>query len=527
MYKALIVDDEIIVRNAIKTIIPWDKCGLELVGTASNGKAAIEKINSLHPDIIITDIKMPVMDGIEMIHYLMETNYDGEILVLSNYDDFELVREALKNGVHDYVLKLTVKSEDFENILFDMINKLNNKNKKVTVDHFKNFEQRRIDLLRSLYITPENNTEILTELSRLSPNSQGVNYVQFAFFITPLVTNDGQSNDRLKSLLDDICLEICSGSDWFSIIEVFSTTLMVVVSYKNTIKEELPEVLAKRVYNLLFMYYNLEVCIIFTNKTKKYNELASEIAICKGLLTLFFYQYNQGFFLSSREKLVKENAELKEMVDVMLKLSWDKVRLEADTFLLEWFRELINKAKKAYVDPVYLKRMIRRVVWDLEKKMIVNENHLSDNYLNDLINEDTLLTCEEEKELLDLLTGFNERINVSKTEFNHIKRKEVLSVIKYIDRNLTNKITLSDISKHVNLSETYLSKVFKSEMGKSIITYVNERKMKKAYELLSKGELLVKEAALEVGIDDPFYFNRLFKREFGLSPKKIFEKSIR
>jgi YesN/AraC family two-component response regulator len=85
-------------------------------------------VREQHPDIVITDIKMPEMDGIELIKHLVASGFDGEILVLSNFNDFELVREALKCGAHDYMLKLTLKSENFMQTLNEIASKLDEKN---------------------------------------------------------------------------------------------------------------------------------------------------------------------------------------------------------------------------------------------------------------------------------------------------------------------------------------------------------------------------------------------------------------
>ncbi|MFW5435042.1 response regulator [Paenibacillus apiarius] len=105
MYKVLIVDDESIVRIAMKTMIPWKANHFQLVGTAENGRAAME------PDIVITDLKMPEMDGLELIQNIKKA-HRCRIVVLSNYGEYEMVREAMKLGAEDYLLKVTLQSDD-------------------------------------------------------------------------------------------------------------------------------------------------------------------------------------------------------------------------------------------------------------------------------------------------------------------------------------------------------------------------------------------------------------------------------
>ena len=94
MYSILIIDDEPIVKIALRSILPWEEHGFFICGTASNGLEAVPLIEKHHPDIIITDLKMPEMDGLELIRFLKEKEYPGEILVLSNYEDFDSVRRC-------------------------------------------------------------------------------------------------------------------------------------------------------------------------------------------------------------------------------------------------------------------------------------------------------------------------------------------------------------------------------------------------------------------------------------------------
>ena len=102
MIKILIADDEALVRAGIKSLISWEKYGYEIIEEAQNGEEAYQKIVSLHPDILITDIKMPKMDGITLLRTLKENNISIASIILSCYDEFDLVREAMRYGAKDY-----------------------------------------------------------------------------------------------------------------------------------------------------------------------------------------------------------------------------------------------------------------------------------------------------------------------------------------------------------------------------------------------------------------------------------------
>ncbi|MFQ9705197.1 MAG: response regulator [Enterocloster clostridioformis] len=108
MIKILIADDEPLVRAGIKAVIPWNDHGFDVIGEVSDGNEAYEKILALKPDILITDIKMPGMDGITLLKKLKQEKVSIQSVVLSCFDEFELVREAMKYGARDYILKLSI-----------------------------------------------------------------------------------------------------------------------------------------------------------------------------------------------------------------------------------------------------------------------------------------------------------------------------------------------------------------------------------------------------------------------------------
>ena len=123
MFKALIVDDEPLIREGLKHIIDWEEHGIELVGEASNGEEALEAINKYAPCILLTDIKMPVMDGLQLIRSIREKHISVKVVVISGFDDFQLVKEALRYGVENYILK-PVSKDELSSTLLSTIEKI-------------------------------------------------------------------------------------------------------------------------------------------------------------------------------------------------------------------------------------------------------------------------------------------------------------------------------------------------------------------------------------------------------------------
>ena len=132
MVKVLIAEDESLVRAGIKSLVHWEEHGYEIVEEAQNGEEAYEKIIHLKPDILITDIKMPKMDGIMLLKKLKENNISIASIILSCYDEFDLVREAMKYGARDYLLKLSISAENLLSVLNEIKNDIKNFNAETT-----------------------------------------------------------------------------------------------------------------------------------------------------------------------------------------------------------------------------------------------------------------------------------------------------------------------------------------------------------------------------------------------------------
>lgn len=132
--KLLIVEDEVLVRCGLKSVIDWDKLGMTIVGDAANGKQALEIYERERPDIILTDIKMPVMDGLEMISRIREKDQKTKIVILTCYEEFRYLQDAMRMGVSDYILKLTMKPSEIESLMEKLKRELDEKEQNQQID---------------------------------------------------------------------------------------------------------------------------------------------------------------------------------------------------------------------------------------------------------------------------------------------------------------------------------------------------------------------------------------------------------
>lgn len=389
MYNILIVDDEPIVKIALRSILPWEEYGFFICGTAGNGLEALSLVEKQHPDVIITDLKMPGMDGLELIRTLKEKNYPGEILVLSNYEDFDSVRSALLLGAADYLLKIKIQADTLLACLNKTTEKLQKKaGEKSPVPEEIISENRNRLLLsffqRDSYLASFIRENRETELGFME-KSCAICYVTFEKFLS----NDAFSISA--NLLRDMILDAVQGVLQPYILVLNDYSALVVFSQKElTVSQIKVEQLVKKLYNRFTMYQSFAPDMPYQENLKNYEE-----------------------------------------------------------------------ARKIY------------------QSFHQNEGH----YKND----------------------------VAKT-------------ITYIEENYMHRLTLASISANVNLSSSYLCRVFKSEVGTSITSYLNNLRIRKAATLIKEQDLSLKEISAMVGIDDQLYFSRLFKKCMGISPSEYGKK---
>ncbi|MCQ6559063.1 response regulator transcription factor [Paenibacillus mendelii] len=523
MYKVLIVDDEMIVRHAVKTLIRWEGSRFEYAGAAASGVSALDMARNVGADIIITDIKMPEMDGLELIKQLMSGGFDGEVLVLSNYNDFDLVREALKCGAHDYLLKLTLKTESFMRVLEEMAAKLDAKQEKRGV-------QPEISANR-----PEAKDDIpamLREMDSAHPaaplrHAAGKNEDLIAaaglrvYSFVVLLTADEQGlrqSGSFQETLDKLADSLFSGSRWTYAIRSDQLRFLLVTAYLANQAFADPDDLARRMISLASMYYNVQISVVYAAAAANMEELAAEMNLSRQAEGLFFYAQPRVGCLSNRLMTIEGDEKFRlaeaKLVDSLRKPSAGSIDIWAESAL-----RLIETAAERNVHPRMLKRAISGGVWSLanteelgvrygwdEKPWLERiEAANGDSALKETIRELAEEVADSARRLPDL----------------PVARGEVRQAQLYLEENYSNRITIADIASHVGLSEPYLCQVFKAETGVSILTSLNEIRMVKAHEMLASGKYLVKQVAIEVGIPDPFYFNRLFKKRYGIAPKNV------
>jgi len=568
MYKILIADDEMIVRHAVKSMIRWEGSRFEYVGSAANGRAALDLARDGGADIVITDIKMPELDGIGLIKQLMADGFGGEVLVLSNYNDFDLVREALKCGAHDYMLKLTLKSESFMQSLEEIAAKLDARrglpegsdSGQSAGGEARAGEERAARIKARLAAMdaaarleggagPRGTGRQLAQAgAKTGPVAGGAAGAgggaehaggpadesaavremwpskgeRVLAFLVRLREEDAARPpvERFEDKLGDLASSLFPGCRWAHAVRTDDGRFVLAAGYPAAQAVPEAEEAARRIHSLCAMYYNVQVGVVYAEPATDDGALLEQMRRSRRAERLFFYAQLSASGLSNRT-LPAEDDEDYRLAEAELR---EPLRRKPQSGSIDLWVEaalrLIETAAERRVRARTLKRSLGGSIlglahaqgfgirrdWDEAPWLARVSAAATDTQLKEAVRE----LAEDAAEPAD-----------ARREAYPAVREEVRLALRYLEERYAERLAIADVAAHVGLSEPYLCHVFKAETGRSLLTHLNEIRMLKAYALLETGRYLVKQAAAEVGIHDPFYFNRLFKKRFGIAPKNV------
>lgn len=531
MYKVLIIDDEIIVRQAVKSLIHWDDSGFAYAGAASNGKNAIEMLNRTGADIVITDIKMPEMDGIELIKRMKAEGFDGETLVLSNYNDFELVREALKQGAYDYLLKLTLKTENFMKVLGEMKDRLDKRRSgqpKRMVEApglISGALQNDARAIRASLAALDREAETLASRGyRGNSREEGMAcFLGEGLRIYPFIVRMPKEQQPVRDLdqsLETLASALFTGSSWAYAVQTAELRYFLAVAYPEGASAIDPRESADRLISLAAMYHGASIHAVYAAPASNRDELVNELHRLRGAEPLLFYKaYREAALASDRPAATGGNEEFRKAEALLHDTAPGPAQADIEGWAYAAYR-LMDAAAACRLHPFALKRALNGGIWSAVNaaELRCREELNTSPWLERV--EDAGADRELKQAVSELAAEMAVLADKDMTS-SPLLREEVREALLYLEAHYADRVSIAGVAAHVGLSEPYLCQLFKAETGRSMVSQLNEIRMEKAYELLASGRYLVKQASLEVGIHDPFYFNRLFKKRFGISPKKV------
>lgn len=527
MYKLVLVDDEELVINGFKRKIDWESLNIEIVGVAYDGLEALQVIEKTSPDIIITDIKMPVMDGLKLVENIRKNGEQIEVIILSGHEEFSYAKKAIKMGVDEYLLKPTSK-EDIINAIQNVISKINDKkqNKQILqqmINKNKNQDKALIkqEILNIMMNQAENEVASFYKIK----NKLGLYINKKSVVILIEIDGIKEIEDQEKKLLFfgavNIANEIISNKNnigWSARTE--GNQIVVIMFYEQNLEE-------KEIQNK-----NLWIMHEIKEAIKNYLKISITVVISSVLNDLS--QLHKGYIL------------IKEMMQNKVIFGKDKIYFAEA--MMELIKELHKKEKKKaeLIDVIgnsneYLpKKEIEDFLtieenyqgWEYEEIIeilnILFHIHFINNKNEKIINQiketkETVTSCESLHEINEYVQALLKMIEETKSSEKY--GQLVSYVVQYIQSNYMNNIKLKDIAQEMYVTSNYLTTLFRKETGISFKKYLTKIRMDKAKRMLEKTEYKINEIVYLVGYEDEAYFSRMFKKCYGISPMQ-YRKNI-
>ncbi len=495
-YTVVVVEDEKIARDHICTIIDTRIEDFLVVGTAEDGQVALEVIEKLQPDLVITDIHMPAMNGVQLLSHIQERFPAVSSMVVSGYQDFDSVKGALTNGSLDYILKPLSPAK-----IIKAFSSVREKLEQERREHQK-------DLLLKLFRSKEIDK---MELQRYFPNHhyylgiERCNSIPGRFFRTFSINRITFNKDLL----------IISGRDDHERLFLYPEQgECSCCEFKHAVREERCKA-QEGPQNLTISF----LTHAWMEKPFPIKEFK------KAVKTLFTFLDSQVILEHSQEleyhkEIPEQETPIQEGELQQLKLFLQENRFE--DFRNELTR-ILTQWKKKKRTQLWVEDSLQQIL-HLTLKLSKQE-HFEENYeftLDEVFTDIATYAQLQER----ILSFFQKIFTEDFGTFPKIDSPEFfLKVREYISKHCSERIILPDLCKMFGISQTYMSKLFRKYSGKSCNEYVKAVRLKKAKQLIREcPDLQVKDVASIVGFKDQFYFSRLFHHEVGLTPSKFIQE---
>ncbi|WP_368279932.1 response regulator [Enterocloster citroniae] len=539
LYRIILVDDEEEVRQSIIRKINWTEAGFKVVGDAENGEDALEKVEALEPDLILTDIRMPYMDGLTLAERVRQKYPSIKIVIFSGYDDFEYAKQAIKLNVTEYILK-PVNVEELTAIL-----------KRIKANLDEEIEQKRnVNLLRENYIKslpilreqflnelvsyPMPETEVEDKLREYAiPLSGAKKWVAAAIDIEPEEIRDGvllplhKEKDLIPisvmQLVEEKLKNYCRCALATSARTAESEIAVIAAIDEENSQTGLIDVLGdvcKETRKILEVPITIGIghgCQKLSDISSSYKAVVDALGY-KAIVGSGSTIYINDVEPVSSGKLQFDGKDEAELISAIKFGPREKIEAAVQTIIDKMSDAKVHfRQCQAYMLSVSssIVQMIQQ--YDLDMEQLLEEGSER---------EDTFAIIprmQKREDFSQWLLSASLRMNqVMNQERDNTMKQVIQKAKQYIMDNYQDpELSVEKICRHLHMSPAYFSTMFKKETGQAYIAYLTEVRLDKAVELLGKTDDKTYIIAAKVGYQEQNYFSYVFKKRFGISPTKF------
>lgn len=527
MLKVFLVEDEFVVREGIKNNIDWESHGYEFCGEASDGELAFPMIQKLKPDIVITDIRMPFMDGLVLSRLIKKELPWIEIIILSGYEEFEYAKEGIKIGIAEYLSK-PINGEALLKEVDALAVKIEEKRKERSIRerYLKEMEENvlkeRKDLFHCLVTGTLSAGELLEMADKLNIDLSALWYN----IVLIRIQSMKHGHDEYSNSLIEIEEKLEKLEDETQLL-IFDRNLEgKALLFKADSGEELERIQTAYLSKVKELLANYEQIRYFGGIGVPVNRLRELPASFEKASHAFAHRYlvRESCILNSEEmeqRIYQEQEEFSISNVNPKQIDRSKIREflkfgdseEAIYFVEEFFKDLGSNAMKSNMFRQYITMDAYFCVVDFLEGLQIPRDEITP------FDVTSGYAQNEERAVNYIAEIIKKALELREKNASNRYGTVVDEVMRYIEMNYGDEeLSLNLLASHVNFSPNHLSSVFSQQTGQTFTRFLTDFRMNKAKELLRCTGKRSSEISLEVGYKDPHYFSYLFKKTQGMTP---------
>ena len=534
MLKVFLVEDESIVREGLKKNIPWQEYGYQFTGEASDGEMALPMIRKIRPDVLITDIKMPFMDGLALSQIVTQEIPEIKIVIISGYDEFEYAQQAIRVGVEQYLLKPITKGT-LRKVLLEIREKIESEQEQKNyletfqneMKEYENYARR--SFLEKVFSGVFSVQQIYEEAAKISLDLDGPCYnlillnLQVKRQNPEYIMQEPEGMSEVREALFRFFLRFPQ----YLIFQWNVSLYGVLIKGETEQMEALKEQCIHNIEKICSQQeISLEWCVAVGNPVERLSLLPECYAKVTHILA-------HRFFNSQRHILTEKDVEeLLPGKDLKSFASVDSAKVNPD-IIQGFLREGKQAEIKDFVDG-YLAGVKEALESRLFRDyLLLNIRFTTINYMQIFgVCQQDFLPEDDDRKVHDasasggnidvyMLELLERALTLRDRESENQGKRALKKGLKYIEENFSDEsLSLNSVAGAIGVSGNYFSSIFSQEMQMTFIEFVTKKRMEKAKKLLIQTQLHSNEIAGKVGYKDPHYFSFVFKKTVGCTPRE-------
>ncbi|OCT14802.1 DNA-binding response regulator [Paenibacillus pectinilyticus] len=529
MYKVVLADDHIPILDYLTSSIPWESLGLTLVAACADGEEALEACELHRPNILLTDIGMPIMDGIELLEKVRASNPQLKTIILSCHEDFHYAQKAVKLHVSEYVLKESLQIEHLIELLQTLVSQMNEeRTAKQDVRKLQAVVQQNSSVIRSTFLRTLLEQPVLNAAEWAEKAASfGIHLKDGSCYLPVLALPERIADVEsrfggahlVQFVLDNTLNESISTEGCVN-LSLDERHAILLFPFPRTLKRNIHEEIRTALHQAqqaFHHYMRIDISLYIGELCDDLPSLKKQIQALLDAKLFRFYAGEKRIgpvvpMVPTDDDLFVHYSEAVQDFRTCIQSSNEE---DLQAAMTKWFG--LFRTKHYPVDTV--RSWMVNLVMELELKYIVMQHFVS-NFKAELLHQTiyAIVTLDHLQEWTHQFL-LDKRAAVQALS-HHTVRKEIADAKRYILLHLGERTSMEEMAGRLNLNPSHFSRLFKKETGETFVEFVTRSKMERARELLDTSDASIEQIAEQLGFEHTSYFIKLFRGFTQLSPSE-------